>query len=281
MHASSYRKMQLFVETYLADARALPLTILDFGSQQVNPVSLTYRTLLDQSPWTYVGLDIAEGHNVSVKVDDAYDWGEVASDSVDVVVSGQAFEHVEFFWASAFEIGRVLKPGGLLMLIAPSGGYEHRFPLDCWRYYTDGMRALTAYLRFELVDAFTDWGNEVWEDSVAVMRKPIVDLATTHEFAIRSAMQRALLAPGAVVPVVDAPTEVPTPSALAVPRPGALTERLRDLTPAERIKGRAMWLGERMAGVRGRQLASDLRGRLDRSRRSATSEQPPSGEAQS
>ena len=70
----------------------------------------------------------------------------------------------------------VLKPGGLMMLIAPSGGYEHRFPLDCWRYYTDGMRALTAYLRFELIDAYTDWGNEVWEDSVVVMRKPVMDL---------------------------------------------------------------------------------------------------------
>jgi hypothetical protein len=26
-------------------------------------------------------------------------------------------------------------------------GYEHRFPLDCWRFYTDGMRALAAHLR--------------------------------------------------------------------------------------------------------------------------------------
>ena len=136
MHASSYRKMEHFVDAYLSAATSIPLRILDFGSQQVNPVSLTYRTLLDRSPWTYIGLDIADGHNVSVKVDDAYDWSEVESDSVDVVVSGQAFEHVEFFWASAFEIGRVLRPGGLLMLIAPSGGYEHRFPLDCWRYYT-------------------------------------------------------------------------------------------------------------------------------------------------
>jgi SAM-dependent methyltransferase len=274
MHASSYRKMQHFVDAYLAGATSLPLRILDFGSQQVNPVSLTYRTLLDRSPWTYIGLDIADGHNVTIKVDDAYDWSEVASDSVDVVVSGQAFEHVEFFWASAFEIGRVLKPGGLLMLIAPSGGYEHRFPLDCWRYYTDGMRALTAYLRFELVDAYTDWGNEVWEDSVVVMRKPITDLAGTQEFARRSAMQRALLAPGAELPAVEVPTSVPAASELPAPIPGTLTELLRHLTPAEKVKGRAMWLGERMAGVRGRRIASELRGRLDRSRRASAVEEP-------
>jgi SAM-dependent methyltransferase len=126
--------MELFVETYFVPARDEPLEIVDFGSQQVSPLSLTYRTLLDRPPWRYRGLDIAAGHNVDIQVADAYDWGEVASDSVDVVVSGQALEHVEFFWASAFEIGRVPKPGGLAMLIAPFGGYEHRFPLDCWRY---------------------------------------------------------------------------------------------------------------------------------------------------
>lgn len=266
MHASSYRKMELFVETYLASSAHLPLRILDFGSQQVNPVSLTYRTLLDRSPWTYIGLDIAAGHNVSVQVENPYDWREVPSDSVDVVVTGQAFEHVEFFWASAFEIGRVLKPGGLLMLIAPSGGYEHRFPLDCWRYYTDGMRALTKYLRFELIDAHTDWGNEVWEDSVAVMRKPIMNLAEAHQFAVRSAMQRALLADGAMLPDVPVPTELAEPSAIPVPLPGRLTAKLGDHTPIERIKGRAMWLGERMAGQRGRHLASQVRRRLDPAR---------------
>ena len=259
MHASSYRKMELFAETYLAAARDLPLTILDFGSQQVNPVSLTYRTLFDRAPWRYVGLDIAAGHNVTVQVDDAYDWHEVASDSVDVVVSGQAFEHVEYFWASAFEIGRVLKPGGLLMLIAPSGGYEHRFPLDCWRYYTDGMRALGQYLRFEIVDAFTDWGNEVWEDSVLVARKPVWDLDAANEFLVRGALQRALLAPGAAVPHVDPLTEVAAPSALAAPVPGTLSSVLGVHSPVERLKGRAMWAGERLAGERGRALAGRLR----------------------
>ena len=88
MHASSYRKMELFVETYLSAAADLPLQIIDFGSQQVNPLSLTYRTLLDRSPWTYTGLDIAAGHNVTLQIDDAYDWSEVPADSVDVVVSG-------------------------------------------------------------------------------------------------------------------------------------------------------------------------------------------------
>jgi len=34
--------------------------------------------------------------------------------SQDVVVSGQTFEHMEFFWAGLQRMERVLKPGGLL-----------------------------------------------------------------------------------------------------------------------------------------------------------------------
>jgi len=256
--------MELFVESYLSAATDLPLEILDFGSQQVNPVSLTYRTLLDRPPWRYRGLDIAAGHNVTITVADAYDWRELPSDSVDVVVSGQAFEHVEYPWASAFEIGRVLRPGGLAMVIAPSGGYEHRFPLDCWRYYADGMRALAGYLRFEVVDAYTDWGNEVWEDSVLVVRKPVMGPEEAHEFAVRSAMQRALLAPGAEVPHVERATSPATPSALPAPTPGVLTERLRHQPRLDRVKGRVMWFGEKMAGARGRRLAGTLRRSLTR-----------------
>lgn len=262
MHASSYRKMELFVETYLDPARDVPLEIIDFGSQQVNPLSLTYKTLLDRSPWRYRGLDIADGHNVDIRVDDAYDWSEVDSDSIDVVVSGQALEHVEYFWASAFEIGRILKPGGLAMLIAPSGGYEHRFPLDCWRYYTDGMRALASYLRFELIDAFTDWGNEVWEDSVLVIRKPVWSIEEANEFTVRAAMQRSLLRPGAAVPSAAPSTALAAPSAIPRPAPGTLTSRLGDHSVSERVKGRMLWFGERMAGAKGRALAGRVRRRV-------------------
>jgi ubiquinone/menaquinone biosynthesis C-methylase UbiE len=34
------------------------------------------------------------------------------SNSVDVVVSGQAFEHIPFVWVSITEIARVLRRGG-------------------------------------------------------------------------------------------------------------------------------------------------------------------------
>tara|TARA_B110000459_G_scaffold189278_1_gene223246 strand:- start:498 stop:851 length:354 start_codon:yes stop_codon:yes gene_type:complete len=115
--------------------------------------------LFDADGWNYRRLDIAAGINVEIQVDNAYDWTEAPSDSVDLVISGQAFEHVEYFWASMFEIVRALKPVGLAVIIAPPGGFEHRYPLDCWRFYRDSFVALAKCVGCDLVDAFTDWGN--------------------------------------------------------------------------------------------------------------------------
>ena len=173
MHESSYEKMEAFVRVHLDAHRGHPLEILDFGSQVVDDQGVSYKALFDDPDWNYRGLDIEAGHNVDIVVENAYDWTEVPTDSVDLVVSGQALEHVEYFWASMYEIVRVLKPGGLAMLIAPSGGFEHRYPVDCWRFYRDGFVALADHVDCEIVDAFTDWGNLDWEDSILVARKPM------------------------------------------------------------------------------------------------------------
>jgi SAM-dependent methyltransferase len=201
MHDSSYEKMDAFVRVHLAPYRDQPLEILDFGAQVVGDQGLSYKGLFDADRWHYRGLDIAAGINVDIQVDNAYDWTEVPSDSVDLVISGQAFEHVEYFWASMFEIVRAIKPGGLAVIIAPSGGFEHRYPLDCWRFYRDGFVALAKYVGCDLIDAFTDWGNYDWEDSILVVRKPVSDQAGRDEFDRRSVLQRALLAD--VLPTID------------------------------------------------------------------------------
>ncbi|MEM1725222.1 MAG: methyltransferase domain-containing protein, partial [Thermoplasmata archaeon] len=41
-------------------------------------------------------------------VKDPYNWIEIEDSSVDVVISGQAFEHIEYPWLTIKEIYRVL-----------------------------------------------------------------------------------------------------------------------------------------------------------------------------
>lgn len=183
MHQSSYRNMTAFRDRYLAGREKENLVVADLGSYDVNG---SYRPLFTGTAWRYLGLDVAPGPNVDIVLQDPYHWSELKSDAVDVVISGQALEHIEYFWLTLLEISRVLKPGGLCCLVAPSGGPEHRFPVDCWRFYRDGMEALGSWAGFEVLEAFTnpEGGNEaddddshLWRDSVVVARQPAKPLA--------------------------------------------------------------------------------------------------------
>jgi hypothetical protein len=164
-----------FRDRYLSARVQEPLRILDIGSLDVNG---SYRELFSVSPWVYTGLDMGAGKNVDVVVHTPYVWREVASASADVVISGQAFEHIEYFWITMLEIARVLKVGGICCILAPSSGPEHRYPVDCWRFYPDGLTALAAFARLEMIEAVTQWENvgdaesDLWHDSMLVCRKP-------------------------------------------------------------------------------------------------------------
>ncbi|MDQ6912605.1 MAG: class I SAM-dependent methyltransferase [Verrucomicrobiota bacterium] len=139
MHQSSYDRMAEFCRDYLGTRRDQPLTIVDRGSCDYNG---SYRPIFAQPPWRYVGVDLSAGKNVDIVLRDPYRWHELKTESVDVLVSGQTFEHAEFFWETMLEIARVLKPHGLCCIIAPATGHERRVPLDCWRFFTDGFPQL-------------------------------------------------------------------------------------------------------------------------------------------
>lgn len=171
MHISSYEHMQKLAATHL-DIGA-KLSVIDIGAFDVNG---SYRPIFERDGWHYTGIDLEPGNNVDIVLGSPYRI-PLPTSSVDVVVSGQAFEHIEYFWMSWLEMVRVLKPGGLVFLVAPSRGYEHRYPQDCWRFYPDAWRALAKYGACDLLQAHTDWEphddpcSAEWGDSVGVFRK--------------------------------------------------------------------------------------------------------------
>jgi SAM-dependent methyltransferase len=176
MHQSSYDKMVRFCSVYLESRAEKPLLIYDLGSQDVNGA---YRPIFSKPAWRYRGIDMIAGKNVDIVLRNPYVFREVPGDVADVVVSGQAFEHIQYFWITMLEIVRVLKPGGLCCILAPSCGPEHRYPCDCWRFYPDGMAALAAYARMDVLEAWTQWdnlgygdGSDQWHDSMLVCMKP-------------------------------------------------------------------------------------------------------------
>ena len=170
MHRSSYNRMQYFKDNYLNPDDELK--ILDIGSLDKDG-DYNYGLILNEKKWTYHGLDLKEGNNVDVVVENPYDWKEIEDETYDVVVSGQAFEHIEYFWLTLEQVKRVLKPGGLLCLIVPSSGPVHRNPYDCYRFNEDGMKAMAKYIKFTVLETgnHKDKHNP-WDDSHLIAKKP-------------------------------------------------------------------------------------------------------------
>ena len=51
-------------------------------------------------------------------------------------------EHVSRIWLWIKELERITKPGGKIILISPISWPYHEAPIDCWRIYPEGMKAL-------------------------------------------------------------------------------------------------------------------------------------------
>lgn len=66
----------------------------------------------------------------------------IDDDVFDVVLSGQVLEHVPKAWVWIKELARVTKPGGYVITLNPVSWPYHEAPVDCWRVYPDGMKAL-------------------------------------------------------------------------------------------------------------------------------------------
>ena len=173
MHKTTYDKMLWFKNTYLNSSN--DLDILDIGSFDATGKNYNYKSIFDLPNWNYVGLDVIDGANVDILVEDFYNISEIEDNSYDVVISGQLFEQLEFFWITMSEIDRILKPGGFCCIIAPSGGPKHgSLGHDCYRFYEDGMAALARYVDFEMLHVSTNYSDDAkpWCDSCLVAKKP-------------------------------------------------------------------------------------------------------------
>ena len=149
-----------------------PLLAGEIGAQDVNG---SLRAICPAGV-TYVGFDIQAGANVDRVMHDPYIIP--AQDATfDVMLSTSCFEHTPLFWLMFQEILRVLKPGGLFYLCAPTNGDFHRFPVDCWRFYPDSGFALVQWakrcgLSPVLMESYVGHQDgDIWNDFVAIFLK--------------------------------------------------------------------------------------------------------------
>jgi SAM-dependent methyltransferase len=172
MHPSSLSNMRKLYSKYIAgefrDSRA-QINTVDVGSCCIGELSKSsYRSIFSDPKFSYLGIDIAPGPGVDLVLKNPYEI-PLQDAYADLVISGQMFEHCEFFWLTFKEMVRILKRDGLLFLIAPSMGGIHRYPVDCYRFYPDGYRALAKWADCDCVEVWLDRESS-WGDLVGTFR---------------------------------------------------------------------------------------------------------------
>jgi SAM-dependent methyltransferase len=87
--------------------------LLDVGGADINDSYGRYREVLSNPPFGYCVADIAPGPGIDIVLGDPYRI-PLAECSVDIVISGQAVEHIEFFWRTFQEIVRIVRSDGFI-----------------------------------------------------------------------------------------------------------------------------------------------------------------------
>jgi len=126
--------------------------LLDYGCG-----SKPYQSLF-KNVSQYIGVDLLynEGHShENENIDVFYDGKRLPFDEneFNAVFTSQVLEHVPNINNSLSEINRVLKPGGLLLLVMPFVFPEHEIPNDFRRLTIYGIKQVLKECDFEIIEA--------------------------------------------------------------------------------------------------------------------------------
>jgi SAM-dependent methyltransferase len=102
------------------------------------------------SAWHTVDLATRPGTTYAARDEYAF---PIADGAYDVVLSGQVLEHVRKPWRWLPELARVCRRGGSVVTISPVNWQYHEAPVDCWRAYPEGLRALYEEAGLEVVES--------------------------------------------------------------------------------------------------------------------------------
>jgi len=144
MHPNSMKLMKYFRDRYLLDMKGA--TVLDVGAMDMQSGRMgSYRSLFKQD-FRYRGMDVEPGPNIDIV---GY---ENIKGIYDVVISGQTMEHVKRPWEWLKSLTGYYRE--FICIIAPNTWGQHRYPIDTYRYFPDGMRDLFEYAGIKELEIF-------------------------------------------------------------------------------------------------------------------------------
>jgi SAM-dependent methyltransferase len=106
-------------------------SVLEIGSRNRTGV---VRKSLVPSAFRYTGFDIVPGKNVDVIGDAHFLSRYFPPNSFDVCFAYSVFEHLLMPWKVVVELNRVMKSGGIVMVVTHQTWPLHEEPWDFWRF---------------------------------------------------------------------------------------------------------------------------------------------------
>ena len=143
MHLNSELLIRKYALPYFKDN----IRVLEIGP---SGVPSAYQKVVNNNSIVWHTLDIAATYqNITYVATEDYCY-PVESESYDLIISGQVIEHVKKIWLWMTELKRILRQGGTMIIVNPISWPYHAFPVDCWRIFPDGMRALCDHVDLQI-----------------------------------------------------------------------------------------------------------------------------------
>ncbi len=134
MHTNS----KLLFHAYARDLFLKGSLVLEIGP---DAFPSSYRRVIGNASGQWDTLDIFEHPQLTYSNSKENNF-PIPDGTYDIVLAANVLEHVKRPWVWIKEVARVCKPAGHIILITPVSWPFHAAPVDCWRIYPDGMRAI-------------------------------------------------------------------------------------------------------------------------------------------
>lgn len=151
MHSNS----RLLFDKFAKDHFRSGIRVLEIGPDDFPS---TYRSTVEAAGNAVAAwdtLDLYANPRLTFVAESEYRF-PIADETYDIVLSGQVLEHVRKPWVWIRELARVCRSGGTVITINPVSWPYHQAPIDCWRVYPEGMKALYEEAALEVL-------TSVWE----------------------------------------------------------------------------------------------------------------------
>lgn len=151
MHLNSKLLFEKYVRSYFKPG----IKVLEIGPYGIPSL---YQQLINDPSIQWDTVDIAPCPGLTYTCQE-YSF-PIPDNSYDLVISGQVLEHVKKIWVWMREVSRVCKQDGHVITINPVSFPYHEAPVDCWRIYPEGIKALYEDAGLETV--LSEWESLEW-----------------------------------------------------------------------------------------------------------------------